>query len=126
MSDSLKTIFLFIGLHWTVNGGCDQRNLDLKSDCSLGDLKKFENVFKKRAFKWNSVFFIVNLLVRPELFFFARLSSIRNTILIQFLARIVILNYYFNRKNLNLKKNYTKSEQNHAKYPVFTQNFNPR
>ena len=23
-------------------------------------------------------------------------------------------------------KNYTKSEQNHAKYPVFTQNFNPR
>ena len=23
-------------------------------------------------------------------------------------------------------KNYTRSEQNHAKYPVFTQNFNPR
>ena len=22
-------------------------------------------------------------------------------------------------------KNYTKNEQNHAKYPVFTQNFNP-
>ena len=23
-------------------------------------------------------------------------------------------------------KNYTKSQQNHGKYPVFTQNFNPR
>ena len=23
-------------------------------------------------------------------------------------------------------KNYSKSEQNHAKYPVFTQKFNPR
>ena len=23
-------------------------------------------------------------------------------------------------------KNYTKNEQNHAKYPVFTQKFNPR
>ena len=23
-------------------------------------------------------------------------------------------------------KSYTKSEQNHVKYPVFTQNFNPR
>ena len=25
-----------------------------------------------------------------------------------------------------MKTNYTISEQNHAKYPVFTQNFNPR
>ena len=30
------------------------------------------------------------------------------------------------RKNLNLIKNYAKSEQNHAKYPVITQNVIPR
>ena len=35
-------------------------------------------------------------------------------------------NKFFDKENLNVKKNYTKSEQSHAKCPVFTQNFNPR
>ena len=30
------------------------------------------------------------------------------------------------KKDLNLMKNSTKSEQNHVKYPMFTQNFNSR
>ena len=49
MSNSLKTNILFIGLHLTVNEVC-QRNLDMKSDLSLGDLKttnEFKNSLKK-------------------------------------------------------------------------------
>ena len=42
------------------------------------------------------------------------------------MARNEILIYYFYRKNLNLNENSPKSEQNHAKYRVFTENFKPR
>ena len=46
--------------------------------------------------------------------------------MIHFVAWNVILNLYLNKKIDILKKNYTKNEQNDAKYAVFTQNFNPR
>ena len=32
----------------------------------------------------------------------------------------------FSKNYANLKKNYTKSEQNHVKYDKFTKNFEPR
>ena len=46
MSNSLKTISLFIELHLTVNEVCHSQNLDMKRDLSLGDLKQQKNVYK--------------------------------------------------------------------------------
>ena len=40
MSNSLKTIFLFIGFQLTVKEVSHQRNFYMKNDLSLGDLKK--------------------------------------------------------------------------------------
>ena len=54
MSNSLKQFFLFTGLHLTVKEVGHQRNLDRKSDLSLGDLKKQKKnrkFYKKRALK---------------------------------------------------------------------------
>ena len=43
----------------------------MKSDLSLGEKQqKIEKFYKKRALKQNSIFFIVNLPMRPELVFF--------------------------------------------------------
>ena len=51
---------------------------------------------------------ILKLPMGPELVFFNRLLSIRNTKMVLFLASLKL---YFYRKCLNLKKNPTKSEQ---------------
>ena len=42
MSNSLKTIFLVIGLHWNVKEVYHYRNLDMKSVKSLDDVKNQE------------------------------------------------------------------------------------
>ena len=43
----------------------------MKSDLSLGKTQqRIEKFYKKRALKQNSIFFIVNLPMRPELVFF--------------------------------------------------------
>ena len=50
MSGSLKTNFLFIGLHLTVNEVCHERNQNMKSDYILVDFKKtkkYETISKK-------------------------------------------------------------------------------
>ena len=45
MSDSLKTNYLSIGHHLTVNEDCNQPNHDLKSDQSPSDLEKNMKLF---------------------------------------------------------------------------------
>ena len=47
MSNSLKSIFLFIGLKLTVKEVCYEQNLDMNSDLSLDDLK---NQKKNKSF----------------------------------------------------------------------------
>ena len=58
MSHSLKANFLFIRHHWNVNEDCYQRNLDMKGDFSLSDLKNKKNikVLKKQLSTRNRFF----------------------------------------------------------------------
>ena len=73
----------------------------------------------------NSKFFD-KLSMRSELAFLSFFLCADKTKWLEFVTWIVILKYQFFNKNLNLKKNYAKIEQTHAKYPVFAQNYNPR
>ena len=64
--------------------------------------------------------------MRPELVFFIAfriiVTQIGSIFGEKFKFEILFLLYFY----LIMKKNHTKREQNHAKYTVFTQNFNPR
>ena len=60
--------------------------------------------------------------MRPELVFLSAFLYYEHKI-DSFFGVNLMLNFYFYRKSLNLNENSTKSEQNHAKYHVFTQKF---
>ena len=56
MSDSLKTSFLFIRLHLTVNEGYHQPNIDMKSDQTLSDLKSMKFSKKKAQIEFDFLY----------------------------------------------------------------------
>ena len=98
----------------------------MNSDLSLGDLKKQKkkkSFIKKSALKYNSIFFIVNFPMRPELVFFIACSLLKTQNWSIFGVNFCFEMLFFHRKYFNLKKKITLKVN---KYPVFTPNFNPR
>ena len=85
-----------------------------------------KSFLKKTALKNNSGFFDSKLpyKTRDSLFIALLVLETQNWFILW--REIKVWIYFFYKKDLNLKKIYIKSEQNHAKYPVFTQNFKPR
>ena len=72
MGKSLKTILYVQWFSFECKGG-HQRNFHMKSDLSLGDLKKQKKVdkfYKKKLSSRVRIFLIMNLPVRPELVLF--------------------------------------------------------
>ena len=88
--------------------------------------KQNMQVFEKKSSQEEFDFFYIKLPYETRTSLFHYLPSNRNSKLIHFVAWNVNLNWYFNKEYFKLKKKYTKSEQNHAKYAVFTQKFNLR